>query len=135
MRLILIFTFTLISANLNQTHPYSGIFHPPIKAEKDASSLTYPIGSLSLGLFISLLAYHRTKRNKELLSHDKLRSYFSFPGSSCTPAPPGIPTKIKFIRLGMENFLNFRSNLSNQVDCIIMLLSISPKTMPPIFRL
>ena len=72
MRLILIFTFTLISANLNQTHPYSGIFHPPIKAEKDASSLTYPIGSLSLGLFISLLAYHRTKRNKELLSHDNL---------------------------------------------------------------
>ena len=46
-----------------------------------------------------------------------------------------IPTKIKFIRLVMENFLNFRSNLSNQVDCIIMLLSISPKTMPPIFRL
>lgn len=85
MRLILIFTFTLISANLNQTHPYSGIFHPPIKAEKDASSLTYPIGSLSLGLFISLLAYHRTKRNKELLSHDKLSLALSMVHRTQTP--------------------------------------------------
>lgn len=103
MKLILIFVFMLISARLNQLHPYSTLSHLSFQINGSGhsghqsitspvtSSLSwlapwpYPFESLIMGLIIFLMSYYRVKRNKELLYHEKLNIALNMVHRTQTP--------------------------------------------------
>lgn len=145
MKLILIFVFMLISTRLNQLHPYSTLSHLSLQINGSehsgyqsitypvTSSLlwfvpwTYPFESLILGLIILLMSYYRTKRNKELLCHEKLNIALNMVHRIQTPLtlihnllhdinssnlPPDISKKIKYLLSYNKHVIDCFQNIS-----------------------